>query len=78
MKIINGKKFLEGDDMVAVYKVMINHHCGLSILDGTSIFIDNMTFGEFRDRRANGDFPSHDDVCDFRYDVIPLYGKENN
>ena len=72
MKIINGKKFLEDDDMVSVYSTIVNHHFGLNILDGTSIFIDNMTFGEFRDRRANGDFPSRDGVCDFRYDVIPL------
>ena len=72
MKIINGKKFLESGDMVAVYKVMINHHCGLGILDGTSTFIADMTFGEFKNRKGNGDFPSRDAVCDFRYDIIPL------
>ena len=78
MKVIDGKKILEDDDMVAVYKVMINHHFGLNILDGTSTFIADMTFGEFRNRSANGDFPSCDGVCDFRYDVIPYHGKENN
>ena len=72
MKIINDKKFLEGGDMVAVYKTIVNHHCGLSILDGTSTFIADMTFGEFKERYSKGDFPSRDDVCDFRYDVIPL------
>ena len=72
MKIINGKKFLEDSDKVAVYKVMINHHCGLDILDGTSTFIGDMTFGEFKNRKGNGDFPSSDAVCDFRYDIIPL------
>ena len=72
MKVIDGKKFLESDDMVSVYKVIVNHHFGLNILDGSSIFIGNMTFGEFRKRNANGDFPSCDGICDFRYDVIPL------
>lgn len=72
MKIINGKKFLEDDDMVSVYATIVNHHFGLNILDGTSIFIDDMTFGEFKNHKGNGDFPSTNGVCDFRYDVIPL------
>ena len=73
MKVIEGKKFLEDDDMVAVYKTVINHHYGLNaILTGGSIFIADMTFGEFRKRYDRGDFPGDDGVCEFRYDVMPL------
>lgn len=72
MKVIDGKKILEDADKVAVYKTIVNHYCGLNILDGTSIFIDYMTFGEFKNRLAKGDFPGSDGVCKFRYDVIPL------
>ena len=73
MKVIEGKKFLEDDDMVAVYKTVINHHYGLNaVLVGGSIFIADMTFGEFRNRYDRGDFPCVDGVCEFRYDVMPL------
>ena len=73
MKVIDEKKFLEDDDMVAVYKTVINHHYGLNaVLVGGSIFIADMTFGEFRKRYDRGDFPSDDGVCEFRYDVMPL------
>ena len=73
MKVIDGKKFLEDDDMVAVYKTVINHHYGLNaVLVGGSIFIADMTFGEFKKRYDRGDFPSDDGVCEFRYDVMPL------
>ena len=74
MKVIEGKKFLEDGDMVEVYKIVINHHYGLNaVIVGGSIFIAYMTFGEFRNRYDRGDFPSDDGVCEFRYDVIPLY-----
>ena len=73
MKVIEGKKFLEDSDMVAVYKTIINHHYGLNaVLVGGSIFIADMTFGEFRNRYDRGDFASDDGVCEFRYDVMPL------
>ena len=73
MKVIDGKKFLEDDDIVAVYKTVISHHYGLNaVLVGGSIFIADMTFGEFRKRYDRGDFSSDDGVCEFRYDVIPL------
>lgn len=76
MKVIEGKKFLEDDDMVAVYKTIINHHYGLNaVLVGGSIFIAVMTFAEFRNRYDRGDFPSDDGVCEFRYDVMPYVGK---
>ena len=73
MKVIEGKKFLENDDMVEVFKVVISHHYGLNavLVDGF-IFIAVMTFGEFKNRYDRGDFPSDDGVCEFRYDVMPL------
>ena len=74
MKVIDEKKFLEDDDMVAVYKTVVKHHYGLNaVIIGSSIFIAVMTFAEFRDRYDRGDFPSDDGVCKFRYDVLPLY-----
>ena len=73
MQVIEGKKFLEDDDMVAVYKTVISHHYGLNAaIVGVSIFIADMTFGEFKRRYDRGDFPSDNGVCEFRYDVIPL------
>ena len=73
MKVIDGKKFLEDDDMVRVSKVIVNSYYGLNaVLVGGSIFIADMTFGEFRKRYDRGDFPSDDGVCEFRYDVMPL------
>ena len=74
MKVIESKKFLEDDDMVEVYKIVINHQYGLNavLVDG-SIFIGYMTFGEFRKRYDRGDFPSDDGVCKFRYDVMPFH-----
>ena len=76
MKFIDGKTFLEDDDMVAVYKTIINHHYGLNaVLVGGSIFIAVMTFAEFRNRYDRGDFPSDDGVCEFRYDVMSYVGK---
>ena len=73
MKVIDGKKFLENDDMVRVSKVIVNSYYGLNavLVDG-SIFIADMTFGEFQNRYDRGDFPSDDGVCKFRYDVMPL------
>ena len=73
MKTIEGKKFLEDDDMVGVYKTVITHHYGLNaVLVGGSIFIGVMTFGEFRKRYDRGDFPSDDGICEFRYDVMHM------
>ena len=73
MKVIESKKFLEDDDMVRVSKVIVNSYYGLNaVLVGGSIFIADMTFGEFRNRYDRGDFPGDDGVCEFRYDVIPL------
>ena len=73
MKVIEGKKFLEDDDMVRVSKVIVNSYYGLNAdLVGGSIFIADMTFGEFKNRYDRGDFPSNDGVCEFRYDVMPL------
>lgn len=73
MKVIEGKKFLEDDDMVSVSKVIVNSYYGLNAyLVGGSIFIADMTFGEFKNRYGKGDFPSDDGVCEFRYDVMPL------
>lgn len=76
MKIINGKKFLEDDDMVSVYSTIVNHHFGLNILDGTSIFIGDMTFGEFRNRRHDGTYSDDDGICEYRWTAVPA--KENN
>ena len=73
MKVIEGKKFLEDDDMVRVSKVIANSYYGLNaVLVGGSIFIADMTFGEFKNRYDRGDFPSDDGACEFRYDVMAL------
>lgn len=67
------KTFLEDDDVVRVSKVIVNSYYGLNaVLVGGSIFIADMTFGEFKNRYDRGDFPSDDGVCEFRYDVMPL------
>ena len=75
MKVIESKKFLEDDDMVEVYKIVINHQYGLNaVLVDASIFIGYMPLGEFKKRYDRGDFPSDNGVCEFRYDVLPFHG----
>lgn len=73
MKIVNGRKFLEDSDKVIVWKQMTSSKYGLNKYLGEPCArfetCQEMTNGEYKERKARGEFPEEDEVGFYSYTI---------